>query len=107
MFIPSEQDIANINGIPRLPYVSEFTSLHSGYGDHAFPEMGPDSPTSDGPKKKVVISKSNGSVTATGLSTISEESGNVSVVDSPLEGSLKSGYGGNETPRLQYRNCNC
>jgi hypothetical protein len=29
------------------------------------------------------------------------------VVDSPLEGSLKSGYGGNETPRLQYRNCNC
>jgi hypothetical protein len=108
MFIPSEQDIANISGIPRLPYVSEFTSLHSGYGDHAFREMGPDSPTPDGPKKKkVVINKSNGSVTATGLSTISEESGNVSVVDSPLEGSLKSGCGGNETPRLQYRNYNC
>jgi hypothetical protein len=107
MFIPSEQDIANINGIPRLPYVSEFTSLHSGYSDHAFPEMGPDSPTSGGPKKQVVINKSNGSVTATGLSTISEESGNVSVVDSPLEGSLKSGCGDNETPRLQYRNYNC
>lgn len=104
MFIPSEHDIANINGIPRLPYVSEFTSLH---GDYTFPEVGLDSPTSDGLKKKVVINKSNGSVTATGLSTISEESGNISVVDSPLEGSLKSGYGGNETPRLQYRNCNC
>ncbi|XP_023726616.1 uncharacterized protein LOC111874955 isoform X2 [Cryptotermes secundus] len=104
MFIPSEHDIANINGIPRLPYVSEFTSLH---GEYAFPEVSPESPTSDGPKKKVIISKSNGSVTATGLSTISEESGNISVVDSPLEGSLKSGYGGNETPRLQYRNYNC
>jgi hypothetical protein len=107
MFIPSEQGIANINGIPRLPYVSEFTSLHTGYGDNAFPEVSSDSPASCAPKNKVVINKSNGSVTATGLSTISEESGNVSVVDSPLEGSLKSGYGGNETPRLQYRNYNC
>jgi hypothetical protein len=106
MFIPSEQGVANTNGIPRLPYVSEFTSLNTGFGDYAFPEIHPDS-VPNGPQKKVIINKPAGSVAATGLSTISEESGNISVVDSPLEGSLKSGYGGNDTPRLQYRNHNC
>ncbi|PSN43670.1 hypothetical protein C0J52_11999 [Blattella germanica] len=108
MFIPSEQDIAITNGIPRLPYVSEFTSLHSGFGDYSFPEIAPESPVANMPNKKVIINKSTGSVTATGLSTISEESGNISVVDSPLEGSLKSDYGGGgETPKLYFRNHNC
>jgi hypothetical protein len=106
MFIPSEQGIANTNGIPRLPYASEFTSLPTGFGDYAFPEIDSDS-LSNGPQKKVAINKSTASVMGTGLSTISEESGNISIVDSPLEGSLKSGYGGSDTPRLQYRNHNC
>jgi len=87
--------------------VSEFTSLPTGFGDYAFRETDSDSALSSGPQKKVVINKPMGTVTATGLSTISEESGNISVVDSPLEGSLKSGYGGNETPRLQYHSHNC
>jgi hypothetical protein len=107
MFIPTEQDVSNTNGIPRLPYVSEFTSLHTGFGDYAFPEIDPYSPLSNGPQKKVIMNKSVGNVTATGLSTISEESGNISVVDSPLDGCLKVGCGDNETPRLQYCNHNC
>jgi len=106
MFIPTEQGISNTNGIPRLPYVSEFTSLHTGLGDYAFPEVDSDS-LSNGLQKKVIINKSTASATATGLSTINEESGNISVVDSPLEGSLNSGYGGSDTPRLQYRSHNC
>jgi len=106
MFIPTEQGIANTNGIPRLPYVSEFTSLHTGLGDYAFPEIDSDA-LSNGLQKKVVINKSTVNATATGLSTINEESGNISVVDSPLEGSLNSGYGGSDTPRLQYRSHNC
>lgn len=96
-----------MDGIPRLPYVSEFTSLHTESGDYAFPEIGPDSPLSDGPQKNVIMNKSMGSVTAAGLSTISEESGNISVVDNPLDDHLKVGYGDNETPRLQYHNHNC
>jgi hypothetical protein len=106
MFIPTEQGISNTNGIPRLPYVSEFTSLHTGLGDYAFPEVDSVS-LSNGLQKKVVINKSTASATATGLSTINEESGNISVVDSPLEGSLNSGYGESDTPRLQYRSHNC
>lgn len=106
MFIPTEQSIANTNGILRLPYVSEFTSLHTGLGDYTFPVVESDS-LSNGLQKKVVINKSTANATVTGLSTINEESGNISVVDSPLEGSLNSGYGGSDTPRLQYRSHNC
>lgn len=107
MFIPSEQDISSMNGIPRLPYVSEFTSLHTEFGDYAFPEIGPDSSLSHVPQKEVVLNKSVGSVPATGLSTISEETGNISVVGSPLQGPLKGGFGDNGTSRLQYHNHNC
>ncbi|XP_021928189.1 uncharacterized protein LOC110833902 isoform X2 [Zootermopsis nevadensis] len=103
MFIPSEQEVSRMNGIPRLPYVSEFTSLHTEFGDYAFPDVCPDCPLSNGPQKKVIM----GGVTATGLSTISEESGNISVVDGPLDGRQKIGPGDNEAPRLQYCNYNC
>ncbi|XP_067000735.2 uncharacterized protein [Anabrus simplex] len=79
MFMPGAHCDPGGDSILRLPFVSDFASLHPVYGEYPpYPEIGLNVPAPPLEQKKPALG-------VTGLSTISEESGNALVLDSPME----------------------